>query len=131
VIDGVSFSSPGNLAVTIVDLASINQTSVEVIKRGVAFQIIFNGSSSVDILLTGVPDFNAANVANAVVSIRCSNVTPADLISGYYVIRTERDCSMYLVAMTTNGSSSCSLVNFVATLSLPNTTPHILPVAPL
>jgi hypothetical protein len=130
-IGSVTYSSNGSLSDQIIDAASIPSTlkPVEAVKKAVAFPINFNGASSAEVLVTGIPIFDNANILNAVVTVRRQNVVAADLnANGYYLVRVPSDCSAFLIAMHTNSASGSSLVNVIQNADLSTDVKPNIPV---
>jgi hypothetical protein len=137
-VNGVAYSSDGVLTTQIVDAASIG--NIETTKNAVAIQVIFNGASSADLLITSVVEFDPmntiANIPTQRVTLTPYNAASASNVmspNGYYLHRFEKPSSAFLIAMATIGAGSslvCRVVTAVNVAAGHSSVPNIpaLPV---
>ena len=128
-INGIPYKSDGFLITQLVDAAAVE--SSQTTKKAIALKINLNGSSAVSLYIQGVPVYNPSVIA---LPEKRATVSSADLNArGYYVVRFDVECSAFVYAMSTNGSTSNSLNVAVAqAVDVPSTSEiPALPVAPV
>ena len=105
VLGTVTYSSENVLNVVVTDLAIGAEVSSTT--RAIAVNVKLQGSVGATLTVQAIPVFSADNSSPAAIPAQESRIIAAD---GWVIIRFSFDCSAFVYALVTNGSTSNSLI---------------------